>query len=209
MISRWFLGREQLIPPCSWISLNWKWWQNCSPAGILTVFIHYNLAKDEYFQKKSVCSLIVLYSKNNSLTFDCSDNKIKREKLLVRIWPALCDPAERLSSSRLTHALNTPKIQTHTPTWRAWQGEWKIFRKGQGLWINCDRATGIWTQMAHNLPSPCELCSVTLFLPLWPKTQPKHSFRPSYIGVKDPVVCSRESQRGKKGPMSRHPRNSV
>lgn len=51
MISRWFLGREQLIPPRSWISLNWKRWQPCSPAGILTVFIHYNLAKDEYFQK--------------------------------------------------------------------------------------------------------------------------------------------------------------
>lgn len=113
---------------------------------------------------------------------------------------------EQQADSHSKHAKNT---NTHTPTWRAWQGEWKIFRKGQGLWINCDRATGIWTQMAHNLPSPCELCSVTLFLPLWPKTQPKHSFRPSYNGVKDPVVCSRESQRGKKGPMTRHPRNSI
>lgn len=26
--------------------------------------------------------------------------------------------------------------------------------KGQGLWINCDRPAGVWTQMAHNLPFP-------------------------------------------------------
>lgn len=42
-------------------------------------------------------------------------------------------------------------LQSNTPTGRS---SWKALWKGQGLWINFDRATGKWTQMVHNLLSP-------------------------------------------------------
>lgn len=101
-----------------------------------------------------------------------SDNKIKTEKLFVYIWPALCNPLERLASSRLTHAENIQKYKhphACTLTYSARKSWWKTHSiwKGQGLWINSDRATGIWTQMAHNVQSPLNY-AVWLFPSLFP-----------------------------------------
>lgn len=105
----------------------------------------------------------ISHSGGNVWPFGLSDNKIKTRKLSLCVWPALRNPAERSASSRPENTEKCKRPRVCAPT-RALAKETESGRerventpsvwKGQGVWINSDRATGIWTQMAHNLPSP-------------------------------------------------------
>lgn len=102
-------------------------------------------------------------------------------KILVCIWPALRKPVERLASSRLENReIQTPtRLHKDTPSMTGRVENTLSVWKGQGVWINSDRAIGIWTQMVHNLPSPLNY-AVWLALSFLAKITAKHSFRPSY-----------------------------
>lgn len=105
----------------------------------------------------------ISHSGRNVWPFGLSDNKIKTRKLSLCVWPALRNPAERSASSRPENTEKYKHPRVGAPT-RALAKEREGERerventlsvwKGQGVWINSDRATGIRTQMAHNLPSP-------------------------------------------------------
>lgn len=98
----------------------------------------------------------ISHSGGNVWPFGLSDNKIKTRKLSLCVWPALRNPAERSASSRPenTEKYKHPRVCAPTRSLAKGGGNTLSVWKGQGVWINSDRATGIWTQMAHNLPSP-------------------------------------------------------